>query len=165
MSKDWRVTVSERTEFTRIWGLALDSQKTANTSRGQPCIKCTAYENSKQIFPGEELRGYSPNFYIHVSVSDLYIPLIGLLILLQENRFAHRHMNVEIGTGAVQFLFWEHINPNFFAVCVHFRTAREAVYLAVQVLICQPSKRYVQDRQRNRLSGSTSLTVMLKVNA
>jgi hypothetical protein len=32
-------------------------------------------ENSKQIFPGEELRGYRPNSYIHVPVSDLYIPL------------------------------------------------------------------------------------------
>jgi hypothetical protein len=35
-------------------------------------------ENSKQIFPGKELRGYSPNFNIDVSVSDLYIPLIGI---------------------------------------------------------------------------------------
>jgi len=35
----------------------------------------------------KELRGYSPNSYIHVSVSDLYIPLmIGLPIQLQENR-------------------------------------------------------------------------------
>jgi hypothetical protein len=25
-------------------------------------------ENSKQIFPGKELRGYIPNSYIHVSV-------------------------------------------------------------------------------------------------
>ncbi len=31
-------------------------------------------ENSKQIFPEKELRGYSPNYYIHVSVSDLYFP-------------------------------------------------------------------------------------------
>jgi hypothetical protein len=38
-------------------------------------------ENSKQIFPGKELRGYSPNSYIHVSVSDLYIPLIGSFCL------------------------------------------------------------------------------------
>ncbi len=44
-------------------------------------------ENSKQIvFPEKELRGHSPNSYIHVSVSDLFIPTVGLPILLQENR-------------------------------------------------------------------------------
>jgi hypothetical protein len=31
-------------------------------------------ENSKHIFPEKELRGHSPNSYIHVSVSDLHIP-------------------------------------------------------------------------------------------
>jgi hypothetical protein len=31
-------------------------------------------ENSKQIFPDKELLGLSPNFHIHMSVSDLYIP-------------------------------------------------------------------------------------------
>jgi hypothetical protein len=41
-------------------------------------------ENSKQIFPEKELRGHSPNFYIYVSVGDLYIHTIGLPILLQE---------------------------------------------------------------------------------
>jgi hypothetical protein len=30
-------------------------------------------EISKHIFPGKELRGLSPNFHIHVSVSNLYI--------------------------------------------------------------------------------------------
>ncbi len=40
----------------------------------------------KHIFPGQELRGYSPNSYIHVFVSDLYIRLTGLPILLQDNR-------------------------------------------------------------------------------
>jgi hypothetical protein len=37
-----------------------------------------------------KLRGLSPNSYIHVSLSDLYIPTIGLPILLQENRWTDR---------------------------------------------------------------------------
>jgi hypothetical protein len=35
-------------------------------------------ENWKQIFPEKEYRGLSPNSYIHVSVSVLYIPTMGL---------------------------------------------------------------------------------------
>jgi hypothetical protein len=42
-------------------------------------------ENSKQLFPEEELRSLSPNFYIHVSVSDFYFLTIGPPILPQEN--------------------------------------------------------------------------------
>jgi hypothetical protein len=34
-----------------------------------------------------KLRRLSPNSYINVSVSDLYIPTIDLPILLQENRW------------------------------------------------------------------------------
>ncbi len=41
-------------------------------------------EISKQIFPEKEYRGLSPNFHIYASVSDLYIPTIGLPILLEE---------------------------------------------------------------------------------
>jgi hypothetical protein len=41
-------------------------------------------ENSYQILPQKELRCHSPNFHIHVSVSDLYIPTIDLPVLLQE---------------------------------------------------------------------------------
>jgi hypothetical protein len=62
--------------------------------------------NLKQIFPEKEVRGLSLNFHIHVSGSDLYIPTIGLPILLQESMWtdpgniliAHRQMNGEIGT-------------------------------------------------------------------
>ncbi len=38
-------------------------------------MHCT--ENSKRIFPEMKLRGLVPNFYVHVSVSDLYISTIG----------------------------------------------------------------------------------------
>jgi hypothetical protein len=41
-------------------------------------------EISKQIFPEKDYRGLSPNLHIHASVSDLYIPTIGLPILLEE---------------------------------------------------------------------------------
>jgi hypothetical protein len=49
-------------------------------------------ENSKQIFPEKELRGHSPNFHILVSVSDLYIPMIDLPILLQENMWTYHEI-------------------------------------------------------------------------
>ncbi len=42
-------------------------------------------ENLKQIFPEKEYRGLSPNFQIHVSVSELYVILtMGLPFLLEE---------------------------------------------------------------------------------
>jgi hypothetical protein len=40
-------------------------------------------ENPILVFPEKELRGLSPNFHIHVSVSDLYILRIGPHIFLQ----------------------------------------------------------------------------------
>jgi hypothetical protein len=56
----------------------------------------------------KELRDLSPNFHIHVSMSDLYIPTFGPPIFLQQNRqtdqgnieIAHRNMDVGIGTIA-----------------------------------------------------------------
>ncbi len=47
-------------------------------------LQGTNTKNSKHIFQQKELRGLSPNFHIHVSVIDLYIPTIDLPFLLQE---------------------------------------------------------------------------------
>jgi len=41
-------------------------------------------ENLKQIFLEKEYRCLSPNFHIHMSVSELYIPTMGLPVLLEE---------------------------------------------------------------------------------
>jgi hypothetical protein len=41
-------------------------------------------ENLKQIFPEKEYRGLSPNYHIHVSASELFIPTMGLPFLLEE---------------------------------------------------------------------------------
>jgi hypothetical protein len=46
-------------------------------------MHCT--ENQTYVFTEKELRGLSPNSYIHVSVSDLYIPMIGQHIWLIES--------------------------------------------------------------------------------
>jgi hypothetical protein len=43
-------------------------------------------ENPIYLFPKKELHGLSPNYYIHVSLSDSYIPRIGPYIWLQQNR-------------------------------------------------------------------------------
>ncbi len=43
-------------------------------------VHCT--ENPIYVFPEIKLRGIAPNSYIHVSVSDFYIPRIDLPILL-----------------------------------------------------------------------------------
>jgi hypothetical protein len=53
---------------------------------GEDALQRRNTENSKQMFPEKELSGLSPNFHIHVSVSDLYIPTIDLpILLLHEN--------------------------------------------------------------------------------
>jgi hypothetical protein len=73
-------------------------------------------ENHIYVFPKKELRGLSPNFYLHVSVSDLYIPWVGLHIFCSRigrpivwkyKSLTDTFMwNVE---KAAQFLLWEYL--------------------------------------------------------
>ncbi len=70
-------------------------------------------ENSKQIFPEMKLVGLVPNFCIHVSVSDLYIPTICPPILrycfcgpiVGICKSFSGYMDVEIGNEVAQFHF------------------------------------------------------------
>jgi len=64
----------------------LDDKNTSveGVGRGQFLTHCN--ENPIYVFPEKELHGLSPNSRIHVSVSDLYIPKIGLPIFMQQNR-------------------------------------------------------------------------------
>jgi|LakMenEpi03Aug12_release.lakeMendotaPanAssembly.Ray.scaffolds.fasta_scaffold2983609_1 hypothetical protein len=59
-----------------------------------------------------KLRGLVLNLHSHVSVNGFYIPMIGPLILLQQNKRPilgiHEYMNVGIGNEATQFNFWEY---------------------------------------------------------
>jgi hypothetical protein len=60
-------------------------------------------ENPIYVFPEKELHGLSPNFHIHVSVSDFYIPRIGPHIFLQQNRQTRECGNLDT-CRAIPFL-------------------------------------------------------------
>jgi hypothetical protein len=84
-------------------------------------------ENLKQIFPEKEYRGLSPNFHIHVSVSELYITTMGLPVLLEEIcrlilgiYSINRSKTHECGNGAEAALFPEKEDINGIAVAVHY---------------------------------------------
>jgi hypothetical protein len=54
-------------------------------------------ENPIHVFLEKELRGLSPNFHIHVSVSHVCIPRIGSHIFLQQNRQTDHSQTHECG--------------------------------------------------------------------
>jgi hypothetical protein len=70
-------------------------------------MSCTA--KTEYLKFETHINGLSPNFHIYMSVSELYIPMIGLPILLQENMR-------KLGLRLRSFLFWEYINGIFVAV-------------------------------------------------
>ncbi len=79
-----------------------------NNYRSETHLHCNG--NSVYMFLFWELHGLSPNFHIHVSVSDLYIPKIGPHISSsRKGRLIVGIQNVEIGTEAPIFLFWEYL--------------------------------------------------------
>ncbi len=72
-------------------GAKQDDNKTTVGGLSMCYTAKTLYRKFNKIFPEKELRSICPNFYIHISVSDLYIPTVGLPFwLLQENRWTDR---------------------------------------------------------------------------
>ncbi len=68
-------------------------------------VSTQSKENPIYVFLFWELRGLSPNFHIHVSVSVLYIPRIGSHISPQQNRQPF----LEIYKSLTAFAFWKGI--------------------------------------------------------
>jgi hypothetical protein len=65
-------------------GVLNGSGRIASMGKHGPALQRTNTKKLKKYSQEKELPSQSPNFHIHESVSDLYIPTIGLPILLQE---------------------------------------------------------------------------------
>ncbi len=104
----------------RLWYIIFPAPRP--THRALPHCK----ENPIHVFLFWKLRDLIPNFHIHVSVSDLYIPRIGPHISLQQKadrswkyinfsqiyEFRTGRQNIIILFWKQQFHFWEYINGN-----------------------------------------------------
>ncbi len=105
----------------------MKGQWESNINVSFPFIYSQKWNCAASLFPKQNYNDLSPSSYTHISVKDLHISRIGL-ILLQPNMWtdpgnisiAHRHMNVEIGTGGAQFPVKSHINGIFVAVQITF---------------------------------------------
>ncbi len=81
---------TERLQGRGTWGLYLSSSNLSfspaivELSKASTSDQITYTENLKQIVPETELRGHIHDFHIHVPVSDSYIPMIDLFILLRK---------------------------------------------------------------------------------
>jgi hypothetical protein len=118
-----KFTIKEIASYLKQWELTCGGGPLALRDSSILHCKELILKIPKQIFPEKELRGHSPNFHIHVSVSDLYILTINLPITAGnmwtdpwDIWIVHRHINVEIRTEAVQFPEKEYINGIFVAV-------------------------------------------------
>jgi hypothetical protein len=63
-------------------------------------------KNTIDVFP--EMKLLVPNSYIHVSVSEFYIPMIDLPIWLQKNWQLLTDVNVNIVRQNIIILFWKY---------------------------------------------------------
>ncbi len=65
------------------YGWLTEIQYTIDSNAGWQACQLHCKEDPVYVFPEKKLRCLVLNFNIHVSVSDLYIPTIGPIILLQ----------------------------------------------------------------------------------
>jgi hypothetical protein len=104
-------------------------------------------EKSKQICLGKKLRSYSPNSYIHVSVSDLYIPLIGLPILLHRKKGGPNE--------GIQYI--EYIDRSQTQECGNWDRGRAIPFLGIHIFkfLCSAARSIAIRRYcRHLVSGS-----------